>query len=518
LLIIWSMDAPNRQDQVTFTMVVLGVALILTLLWLLLFSRLRARTRGFIAAALSVIAVASALLFRVRGFSGDLIPIVELRQTQPAPLPAPASSLSTKEKIAPASSATSAAKPAPQTTIEAPKKTVARTRVAVFNYPQFLGPERNAIVYGIKLARDWQAHPARLVWRKPVGEGWSAFAVFEGNAITQEQHGEHETVTCYDLQTGARKWQHRDGTKYESPMVGNGPRATPTIDNGRVHTFGATGRLNCLELSSGKLLWTRDVVLENEGEIKEWGMSISPLVCDSLVLVSTAGKNENALAAYHAQTGALVWSAGNERASYSSPLLATIAGEKQILIFHHAKIVAHAPTNGARLWEQEWPKETQCVAQPLVLPEGRVLVASGYGIGCKLFQISRDEQSVWSSALVWESTSLKAKFANVVAREGFVYGLDDGILVCIDLASGARKWKRGRYGHGQLILVDDVLLIQAESGEVVLVEANPEAHVELGKFTAFESKTWNSPALAAPYLLVRNDREAACYELALSRE
>lgn len=512
------MDAPNRQDQVTFTMVVLGVALILTLLWLLLFSRLRARTRGFLAAALLVIAVASALLFRVRGFSGDLIPIVELRQTKPASLSPPASSLSTKEKIASDSSDTSAPKPAPQATVEAPKKIIARTRVAALNYPQFLGPERNAVVHGIKLARDWQTQPPRLMWRKQVGEGWSAFAVFEGNAITQEQHGEHEAVACYDLQTGARKWQHSDSTKYESPMVGNGPRATPTISNGRVYTFGATGRLNCLELSSGKMLWTRDVLAENEGENKEWGMSISPLVCDSLVLVSTAGRSNNALAAYHALTGAHVWSAGNDRASYSSPLLATIASARQVLIFHHAKLVAHAPTNGAILWEQAWPNETQCVAQPVVLPEGRVLVTSGYGIGCKLFQISRDEQSRWNSALLWETTNLKAKFANVVAREDFVYGLDDGILVCLELASGARKWKRGRYGHGQLILVDDLLLIQAESGEVFLVEANPEAHVELGKFTAFESKTWNSPALAAPYLLVRNDREAACYELALARE
>lgn len=518
LFVIWSINAPNRQDQVMQTMAVLGIALVCILLWLVFFSRLRSRTRGFIAAALIVIAAASAALFRIRGFSGDLIPIVELRQSQPPALPPPSSSFATPKEIAPTSPDTSEVKSTPQTSLEAPKKTVAHTRAPALNYPQFLGPERNAIVREIKLARDWQAQPPRLVWRKQVGAGWSAFAVFNNHAITQEQHGEHEAVVCYDLPTGARKWQHRDSTKFESPLVGNGPRATPTISDGRVYTFGATGRLNCLELSSGKLLWTRDVLVENAGENRQWGMSISPLVCDSLVLVSTAGRNDNALAAYHALTGARVWSAGNEATAYSSPMLATIANASQVLIFHHAKLVAHAPANGARLWEQAWSSETECVAQPLVLPEGRVFVSSGYGIGCKLFQISRDEQNHWRSALIWESTSLKAKFANVVAREGFVYGLDDGILACIDLANGARQWKRGRYGHGQLILIDDLLLIQAESGEVFLVEANPEAHVELGKFTAFESKTWNNPAFAAPYLLVRNDREAACYELMLARE
>ncbi len=499
-----------------FTMGLLGGALVLALLWLLFFSRLSRRARGLAAILLLAATSAALVFFRFRGFSGDLIPLVELRKAAPLPASAPAS-FSPQEKNTPALPETTANIPSAEVSLTAPPKSTAHKRAPYFNYPQFLGPQRNGNVAGIKLARDWKAQPPRLLWRKPVGTGWSAFAVFNDRAITQEQHGEHERVRCYELATGKLRWLHRDSTRYESPIAGNGPRATPTIAHERVYTVGATGKLNCLALSSGERLWSQDILRDNEAAMNEWGVSCSPLVLDSLVIVSAGGTQGKSLVAYHAMTGARIWSAGDDRASYSSPLLATLAGTPQILIFNRAKIVAHAPASGEMLWEQSWPNETQCVAQPVALPEDRVFATTGYGVGCKLFQISRDEQRLWRSTLVWETTHLKAKFANVVVREGFVYGLDDGILVCLDLGNGLRKWKRGRYGHGQLVLIDDLLLIQAESGEVFLVEANPNAHVELGGIAALEGKTWNNPALAAPFLLVRNDREAACYELALAR-
>lgn len=522
LLFIWVLEAPNRQDQVMQTMSVLVVALILFVLWLLLFSRLARRVRIGALGLLLAITGASAMLFRVRGFSGDLVPIVELRApAAPEQLPVPGTdtpaSFSTTENAAQALPETTATKmilSSPST--PAVIKHKAPAPPAHRDYAQFLGPERNGKLVGIKLARDWQTQPPKLLWRNHVGAAWSSFAVAGNHALTQEQHGAFETVTCYDLKTGAMKWRHRDSTAYESPVAGTGPRATPTIVGGRVYAMGATGRLNCLRMDSGERVWSKDVVADNDAKINSWGMSGSPLVLDSLVIVSAGGEQGKSLVAYHAQTGARMWSAGNDRAGYSSPQLATIAGAPQILIFNRANVAAHAPDTGEIFWQQPWPNETECVAQPVPLAGDRVFVSSGYGIGCKLFQIARDEQNVWSSALLWENINLKAKFTNVVEHEGFVYGLDDGILVCLDLATGQRAWKRGRYGHGQLILIDDLLLIQAESGEVFLVEANPRAHVELGSFRALEGKTWNNPAFAASYLLVRNDREAACYELALA--
>jgi outer membrane protein assembly factor BamB len=157
----------------------------------------------------------------------------------------------------------------------------------------------------------------------------------------------------------------------------------------------------------------------------------------------------------------------------------------------------------------------ECVSQPLPLPGDRVFVSTGYGIGCKLLQINQQGKA-WNASLVWETPRLKAKFTNVVYHDGFIYGLDDGILVCLDPHTGKRRWKKGRYGHGQILLVGDLLLVQTEEGEILLLSITPEKPQELGRFSALEGKTWNNMALAGPYLLVRNDHQAACYELPLA--
>ena len=246
-----------------------------------------------------------------------------------------------------------------------------------------------------------------------------------------------------------------------------------------------------------------------------WGISCSPLVAGDLVVVSAGGPDERSLVAYHRQSGEFVWGAGGDPAGFSSPQLVTLAGREQILIFNNHNIVAHNPQDGAILWSQPWDR-VECIANPLPLPGDQVLVSSGYGAGAKLFQVTATPAGDLTSEIVWESKRLKAKFANMAYHNGFVYGLDDGILVCLDPTDGKRRWKRGRYGHGQLILVDDVLLITSEKGEVLLVEATPDKHIELAQMTVFDDKTWNPPTLAAPYLLVRNDSEAACYELPLA--
>jgi outer membrane protein assembly factor BamB len=446
-------------------------------------------------AAVVLVIAASAALFRARGVSGDVIPVLEWRWAGRNIEALTESTLKTPELTSATGGDEFGNSPG--------------------NYPQFLGPKRNASINGFKLARDWSKHPPRLLWRQPIGVGWSAFAVVGNSAITQEQRGEQEMVVCYDLKSGQVKWRHSDSTEYKSAVTGDGPRATPTIVRNRVYTLGATGILNCLDLATGAGIWSKNIFTDNDAQMNQWGASCSPLVLDSLVVVSAGRSKGRSLVAYHKDTGEFVWSGGSDPAGYSSPLITTLAGQPQILIFNRGNVVAHDPLTGQILWQHPWPEGTECVAQPVPLPGDRVLVTSGYGIGCKLFQIRRDEQNNWRADLVWETNRLKAKFTNVVYRDGYIYGLDDGILVCLDLANGERKWKRGRYGHGQVILVNDLLLVQSENGDVVLVEVNPNAHKELSRISAVGGKTWNNPALAGPFLLVRNDREAACYELPL---
>ena len=493
IIVLWSVDAAHRQSRVLHTVLVLMLSFLLMLLWLLFFSRLRWRIRLLAFGVVVLIILLSTTLFRVKGFSGDLVPLLEWRWSE---------------------------KTAESLMGNAPTTPGAFSKA----YPQFLGPHRNGTVQGIKLARDWSKRPPQLLWRQPIGAGWSAFAVVGSSAITQEQRGEYEMVVCYDLKSGREQWSHSDHDRYEATPAGVGPRATPTIVEDRVYTLGATGILNCLDLTTGERIWSEDILYDNGAELASWGISGSPLVLDDLVVVSAGGRDGKSLVAYHKDTGERVWRAGSDPAGYSSPLITTLAGIPQILIFNFASVVAHNPNRGQVLWRHPWPNTTECIAQPVPLPGDRLFVSSGYGIGCKLFQIVRDEDNQLKAALMWETPRLKAKFTNVVHRDGYIYGLDDGVLVCLDLVDGQRKWKRGRYGHGQIILVDDpdgvknqngLLLVSAESGDVLLVEVNPNESKELARFPALASKTWNNPALAGQYLLVRNDREAACYELPL---
>jgi outer membrane protein assembly factor BamB len=384
------------------------------------------------------------------------------------------------------------------------------------DFPQFLGPDRSGVLPGIPLRRDWDRLPPKTLWRQPIGLGWSAFAVSGRHAITQEQRREDELIVCYELQTGHAVWAHTNRVRFSEAMGGDGPRATPTIHQGRVYAMGATGILDCLEEATGHLIWTRDVLRENHLSNLTWGKSCSPLLAHDLVVVTGGDQREKTLLAYEAATGKPVWQAGRDRASYCSPLLASVSGQEQILMVNGHSVTGHDPNSGQILWEYAWPDEFAKATQPLVIDTNRVFIAAGYGVGCVMLKIDRSAAGGWSAVALWKNRNLKPRLTNLVRRGHYVYGLDEGVLACVNLEQGNREWKEGRYGHGQILLVDDLLLTQAESGDVVLVEISPEKPRERGRFPALRGKTWNNPVLLRDLLLVRNDHEAACYRLPLN--
>jgi outer membrane protein assembly factor BamB len=499
----------------------IGVATLLLLaIWLIFLSRLSRRGRRFAAVAVVATIGLIGATTRIRGVTGDLVPVLEWRWSSrepPAlrldPLPAPPAQRAEAPASAPvpATPVPAESSPRPETP-PAANATAARASVAG-DYPEFLGATRNGAVAGVRIADDWAARPPKQVWRRPIGAGWSGFAVSGGVVVTQEQRGNREMVVAYSLADGSPRWSHGDEAHYESTIAGEGPRATPTISGGRVFTLGSTGLLNCLDLETGKAIWRRDIAADNDSPPPEWGRSSSPLTVDDLVVVSAGGPSGRSLVAYQRESGEPAWRAGDDLASYSSPVVATLAGVRQIVVLNQSSVAGHDPATGRVLWTHDWPRTAPTVAIPLVVSENRVLLSAGYGVGSRLLQIARDGDAV-NQTLVWESTRLKAKFTNPVLHDGFVYGLDDGVLVCLDLATGERRWKSGRYGHGQTLLVGNRLIVQTEDGEIVLVEASPQAHREIARFTAFHQKTWNPPALAGRYLVLRTDTEAVCYELA----
>jgi outer membrane protein assembly factor BamB len=262
------------------------------------------------------------------------------------------------------------------------------------------------------------------------------------------------------------------------------------------------------------LLWSRKILDENNQPNLEWGKSSSPLVADDRVIVSLGDSNNSVLAAFHAEMGHPLWTSGSGPAAYASPILTTLASQQQILSVNGESVSGHDPNTGAVFWEFPLKAAPAHVASPVPFPPNRVLVAIGYGTGSRLLELrpSPSDPDVLEAAEIWHSLRLKPKFADLVAHEGHVYGLDEGRLVCIDIATGERTWRGSRFGHGQILGAGDHLLIQNEDGSIAVAELDPQSEHITHRFDALRGKTWNHPVLAGRLLLVRNDREAVCFE------
>jgi outer membrane protein assembly factor BamB len=398
------------------------------------------------------------------------------------------------------------------------------------DFPQFLGPQRNSVIAGANLSRDWKSNPPTLLWKNEMGAGWSAFAAVNGFAVTIEQRGaeeELEVVTCYEIETGAAVWSSEFPVRHTTVMGFVGPRSTPTIHGGRVYTMGATGVVRCLDGNDGTEIWRRDLMAERQVTQEEaengvtWGRAGSPLVVDDRLIVNVGGAGQDivTLAALDLKNGRTLWESGSHQIAYASPVLATLHGKRQILSVNENYVTAHDVETGDILWEHPWKGLSNMNAncsQPVAVDDARVFLSKGYGRGAELIETSPgdDPASEWSTRTLWTNKVMKTKFSNVAIRDGFVYGLDDGILSCIELDTGRRRWKKGRYGYGQILMVDDLLLVMSElRGEVALVEANPDQYVKLGEFNVIEGQTWNNLCLYGDRLLVRNSDEAACIQL-----
>ncbi len=501
------------QDRNLRSLLIGIVTSILVVLWWLLGSRARWKLRGLGFLAMLLAVGIGAGLFRIRGVSGDLLPILEPRwRTRPS---------------LPGALTTAATSPSPASPQSAP----ARTGPPRPDFAQYLGPNRDTTVPGIALNPDWAQHPPQVLWRIPVGSAWSGFVIVGELALTQEQRDEEELVTCRNLTTGARVWEHSDVAKYDTVIAGTGPRQTPVVVGDRVYTMGATGLVNCLDLATGRRIWgtnimdlaKRDAELKggtpgqrtNIARLPDWGYAGIPLVVDGRVIVQPGGDRGRSLAAFSAANGALEWTAGDDSVDYSSPTLLTLGGVRQVLIFSSRKISAHDPTTGRILWQRPFGGQFPLVANPLAVGPDRVLLSAGYGVGAELLEVNPGTNGALAATSLWSSRRLKAKFHHPVRLGDYAYALDDGIWACLDLKDGSQPWKAGRYGHGQGLLVGKHYLLMAESGELILLQPTPEAPIELARFRIFDRKTWNPIALAGDLLLVRNDQEAVLLKVAL---
>lgn len=508
----------GAMGMLFYLLVVPGVSLALVV-WAIVTRRQSDTARRVTMAAAILLACAVWSLARTGGFTASLqndlhwrwlkTPEEQLLARQvsdPSMLPpaAPAA-VPVVEKEAPATEPAVATKPEaarePAVTEAAPEKETGP------DWPGFRGANRDDVVTGVRIKTEWPSPPVAL-WKRAVGPGWSSFAVHGGVFYTQEQRGPEEIVACYRLATGEPVWAHRDATRFWESNGGPGPRGTPTLSAGRVYTFGATGIVNALNARTGAVVWTHNAAADTGAQTPQWGFASSPLVVDDQVIVATAGT----LVSYDRVSGKKRWTGPAHGVSYSSPQLAKIDGVSQVLLLSEAGATSVALDSGTTLWEYAW--KGYPIVQPAVTQEGDVLISVSDSSGTRRLGVSHAANG-WNVEERWTSIGLKPYFNDFVVQNGYAYGFDGSILACIDLKDGKRKWKGGRYGNGQLLLLNDqnMLLVVSEEGEVVLVSATPERFEERARFPGIEGKTWNHPVMAGDLLLVRNGQEMAAFRL-----
>jgi outer membrane protein assembly factor BamB len=485
-------------------------------IWAVVSSRLTQGVRRITMVATILLFCLGWSLVRTEGINGDHVatfawrwsPTAEERLLAQSTSDPTTSTPATQPAATPVSGAP-VASPSPSPTASVAKDTTANPVASESRaeWPGFRGPRRDGSVRGIKIKTDWSAAPPVQLWRRPIGPGWSSFAVNGDLIYTQEQRGDHEVVACYKASSGEPVWSHRDAARFFESNAGAGPRGTPTLNGGRVYTFGATGILNALDAAKGTVIWTKDVAAATKTQVPMWGFASSPLVVGDVVIIAAAGQ----LVAYDLASGNQRWLGPSGGGSYSSPQIVTLGGVQQVLLVSEKGTTSVSPADGKKLWDYQWSGSS--IVQPAFTADGDVLLGSQDN-GTRRIAVAQGAGG-WTVQERWTSSGLKPYFNDFVVHKGHAFGFDGRILSCIDLNDGQRKWKGGRYGNGQLVLLpdQDLLLVLSEEGELVLVGATPDQFNERAKLPAITGKTWNHPVLVGDILLVRNSEEMAAYRL-----
>ena len=430
---VWAKpDEAGLGQRAFFTILTINSTVLLLNLWLLLLSG----TRWYVRVGVLVLEIAAAAVFLPGvAFQGDMVPVIRWPWERDR-----VAVLEEHRRL----QAAEASAIVPDLTI------------GPFDSPEYRGVKRDGVMVGPNLNRDWKAKAPKLLWKQPCGGGYASFAVAGNVAVTIEQRRDKEVVAAYHIDNGKELWKYEYSADFQEPMGGPGPRATPTIADGNVYSLGATGHLACLDGKTGHPKWTAEILAGNKN--LHWAMSGSPLVVGKLVIVSPGCQNEDnpseiGLLAFDRNSGDKVWSGGNAKGGYSSPMLATFADRKQIVVFEGRQIAGYDLADGKLLWSYPWMTLQDInVAQPIVDEKaGTVFISSGYNVGCALLKIQPGDNNTWKVDVVWkkENKPLRCKFCSPVEYEGDYYGLDEGFLACIDAKTGERHWRETSAPEGR---------------------------------------------------------------------
>jgi outer membrane protein assembly factor BamB len=382
------------------------------------------------------------------------------------------------------------------------------------DWPCWRGPHHDGISRETGLLPTWPPQGPKVLWRANLTGGYSSVVVAGGRLFTQAKDGNEDLVLCFDARTGARLWEYRYRCDYsEYPSLDKrfltGPKATPAVDGGRVYATGNTGRLQCLDARSGKLVWEKDLLKLDDRPCPEYGYSSSPLIVGDLLFVHPGGRKGNSVAALAKRDGRVVWQALDDRIGWATPVYIRFSGEPQVVYFTGQGAVGVSPTDGTFRWRYDWKTDFDINAATPVYADGCLFLSSNYGSGGVLLRLKEKDYP----EVVWKSRAMENHFATSVLYKGHLYGFSGSRLRCVEFKTGAVKWDKGGLSKGSLLVADGRLIVLGEQGQLVLAEATPAGYRERARWRALDGTCWSVPVLADGRLYVRNEKRLLALDL-----
>jgi len=394
------------------------------------------------------------------------------------------------------------------------------------DWPAYRGPAGDGIVPEASFRAPWPTADLKVRWTVPAPTGFSSFTVADGQAFTLVRRAyegnDHETCVALSADTGEERWAVKLSLcKYDgggdSGGGGDGPRSTPVFSRGRVFVLDGQYVLTCLDARSGKQLWRHDLLKDHGGKSFTWQSAASPVVDEERVFVAGGGPGQ-ALLAFRQADGTVAWKGQSERATHATPVLAEIAGMRQVIFFVQSGLLAVSPTDGRVLWRQAFPFRTATAASPVVAGD-LVYCSAGYGVGAGLTRVTRSGDTL-TATMVWRKPNeLLNHWSTPVVKDGYLYGLfghaqyHKAPLKCVELLTGKEMWSEAGFGPGSVLLAGDRLLILGDKGQLVVAAASPKAYEEISRQQVVDGKCWSTPAISNGRLYARSTTQGVCLEI-----
>jgi outer membrane protein assembly factor BamB len=378
------------------------------------------------------------------------------------------------------------------------------------NWPQWRGPNRDGISTETGLLKQWPAEGPPLAWKATgAGRGFSSFSVANGKLYTMGLRGEREFVIAFDVATGKEAWATANGNAFRNDR-GDGPRGTPTVDGDRLFALGGSGDLSAFDARTGKVIWTKNILREFDGQNITWGISESPLIVGDKLLVNPGGPNAS-IVALNKSDGSVIWKSQSDKAGYSSAIPVQVNGGTQVVFFTSRRAVGLDLKDGKLLWEYAKPSNNVANAATPIARGNRVFISSDYGTGGGVVEIKPDN----TAQEVWFSKDMRNHHSSSVLVGDYLYGFSSAILTAIKFDSGEIAWRDRSVGKGSLVYADGRLYCFSERGVVGLVEATPTGYVERGRFhiQAGDIETWTHPVVAGGRLYLRDQDTIYAYDV-----